>query len=83
MEELKVELGPELEKMQKNLTVDTSTLSAFINRKISKGDERKSSKQIGAIGIVFLTVELSMLVVVDMISFGQRWSCFKRFGIKH
>jgi FKBP-type peptidyl-prolyl cis-trans isomerase (trigger factor) len=32
MDELKVELGPQLQKMKKNLTVDTSTLSAFINR---------------------------------------------------
>lgn len=83
VDELKAELAPQLKEMQKNLTVDTSTLSAFINRKVSKGDERKSSKQIGAIGIVFLTVELSMLVVVDMISFGQRWACLKRLGKKH
>ena len=83
LDELKVELEPQLQKMKKNLTVDTSTLSAFINRKVSKGDERKSSKQIGVIGIVFLTVELLMVVVVDMISFVQRWSCFKKIEIQH
>ncbi|XP_052105748.1 uncharacterized protein LOC127738502 [Mytilus californianus] len=77
MEKLKEEMAPELAEMKKNLTVDPKTMSSFLNTKVSKGDERKSSKQIGVLGIVFLTIEVCALVLADLISFRQHWAMIR------
>ncbi|XP_063428169.1 uncharacterized protein LOC134711485 [Mytilus trossulus] len=77
MEELKEEMAPELAEMKKNLTVDPKTMSSFLNTKVSKGDERKSSKQIGVLGIVFLTIEVCALVLADLISYRQHWAMIR------
>ncbi|XP_076098945.1 uncharacterized protein LOC143068624 [Mytilus galloprovincialis] len=77
MEELKEEMAPELAEMKKNLTVDPKKMSSFLNTKVSKGDERKSSKQIGVLGIVFLTIEVCALVLADLISYRQHWAMIR------
>lgn len=77
IEEIKEDLGPQLREMEKNLTVDTSTLSAYVSKKVSKDDKRQSSKQIGVVGIIFLTLELLTLILADLLSFRQHWTFIK------
>ncbi|CAC5368363.1 unnamed protein product [Mytilus coruscus] len=77
MEELKEKMAPELAEMKKNLTVDPKTMSSFLNTKVSKDDKRKSSKQIGVLGIVFLTIEVCAIVLADLISFRQHWAMIR------
>jgi hypothetical protein len=47
LDELRVVLLPVTNKLRKELLVDKKTLSAYINKRISKQDNRQSSQQIG------------------------------------
>ncbi|CAC5367888.1 unnamed protein product [Mytilus coruscus] len=61
-------LAPQLAKMEKELSVDKSSLSATINTRISAKDERKSSQSIGILGIAFIVSVILGVVIIDLMS---------------
>jgi hypothetical protein len=66
--ELKEVLTPVTEQLRRELLVDTQTLSATINKRVSKHDDRTSSKQLGFAGIAFLSLLLTAIVFIDLTS---------------
>ncbi|CAG2244903.1 unnamed protein product [Mytilus edulis] len=61
-------LAPQLSKMEKELSVDKSNLSATVNKRISAKDERQSSQSIGILGIVFIVSVILGVVIIDLMS---------------
>ncbi|XP_076077012.1 uncharacterized protein LOC143047692 [Mytilus galloprovincialis] len=61
-------LAPQLAKMEKELSVDKSNLSATVNKRISAKDERQSSQSIGILGIVFIVSVILGVVIIDLMS---------------
>ena len=68
MEELREILAPVTEKLEKELKVDTTNLSATINKRISAKDSRKSSQSLGIMGIVFLSLIFGGIILIDLTS---------------
>ncbi|XP_063404318.1 uncharacterized protein LOC134687793 [Mytilus trossulus] len=68
IDELFEMLAPQLAKMEKELSVDKSNLSATVNKRISAKDERKSSQSIGILGIVFIVTVILSVVIIDLMS---------------
>jgi hypothetical protein len=68
LDELRVVLLPVTNKLRKELLVDKKTLSAYINKRISKQDNRQSSQQIGVGGILFLTILTCAIILADLTS---------------
>ncbi|XP_052087167.1 mucin-3A-like [Mytilus californianus] len=68
IDELLEKLAPQLAKMEKELSIDKSNLSATINKRISAKDERKSSQSIGILGIVFIVSVILGVVIIDLMS---------------
>ena len=66
--ELKEVLTPVTEQLRRELLVDTKILSATINKRVSKNDDRTSSKQLGFAGIAFLSLLLVAIVLIDLTS---------------
>lgn len=60
-------------KLRKDLLIDTTVLSSNINRRISKNDDRPSSKRIGYVGIIVLCVALCAIVLADLTSLPIPW----------
>ncbi|CAG2230487.1 unnamed protein product [Mytilus edulis] len=69
------------EDIKKELLVDRKSTTAYINSKTSAADPRPSSRAIGTVGVVFLTLCLSILLLLDMIQcekYRQMFqSCFR------
>ncbi|CAC5424871.1 CSMD [Mytilus coruscus] len=55
------------EDIKKELLVDKKSITAYINSKTSAADPRPSSRTIGTVGVVFLTLCLSIILLLDMI----------------
>ena len=70
--ELKELLKDDIATLEKELSVDASSLSASINKKISALDERQSSERIGYIGIIMIIVPLALMVLLDLGSLFRR-----------
>lgn len=68
LDELRVVLLPVTNKLRRELLVDKKTLSAYINKRISKQDNRQSSQQIGVSGILFLTILTCAIILADLTS---------------
>lgn len=68
LDELRVVLLPVTNQLRKELLVDKKTLSAYINKRISKQDNRQSSQQIGVCGILFLTIVTCAIILADLTS---------------
>ena len=68
IEELKDALNHVTKKLRKDLLIDTTVLSSTINRRISKNDDRPSSKHIGYVGITVLCVVICAIVLADLTS---------------
>ncbi|XP_063419887.1 uncharacterized protein LOC134705045 [Mytilus trossulus] len=68
MEEWREILAPVLEKLEKELKVDTSNLSSTVNKLISAKDSRPSSQKLGMLGIVFLSLIVGGIILVDITS---------------
>ncbi|CAG2231628.1 unnamed protein product [Mytilus edulis] len=68
MEEWREILAPVLEKLEKELKVDTSNLSSTVNKRISAKDSRPSSQKLGMLGIVCLSLIVGGIILVDITS---------------
>ena len=55
-----------METLKKELTVETSELSATTRKKTSAPDERKSAQVTGAVGVAFMVLTFAIPVVLDM-----------------
>ncbi|XP_063420191.1 hemicentin-1-like [Mytilus trossulus] len=67
-EELLQMLQPEIKKIEKELRVNKSTISAVKNKLLSKMEKRTSAMQMGYVAIVFLSVIVGFIVMTDLIS---------------
>ena len=68
MEEWRIILAPVLEEITKNLTLDKINLSAYLRTITSASDKRPSSKYIGVLGILLLTLFAIIIVFLDLLS---------------
>ncbi|XP_052093957.1 neuroglian-like [Mytilus californianus] len=68
MAELRVILNPVLDEIKRNLTVDVSKLTKTKSKYMSAKDNRSSASQVGALGIVFMTVVVGGLILIDILS---------------
>ncbi|XP_052091479.1 uncharacterized protein LOC127728247 isoform X3 [Mytilus californianus] len=68
MEELREILAPVLQKLEKELKVDTRNLSSTVNKRISAKDSRPSAQKLGMLGIVFLSLIVGGIILADITS---------------
>ncbi|CAC5408623.1 PLG [Mytilus coruscus] len=66
------ELYAVIKELEKKLTVDKKTTSAYIRRHTSARDDRKSSVAIGAVGIVVVCIPVVLMTINDFIGFFLR-----------
>ncbi|XP_063420532.1 uncharacterized protein LOC134705743 [Mytilus trossulus] len=61
----------------KDLYIDKTQTSKYKNSKISAEDYRSSSRNIGIVGVLVISITMSLLVLVDCINgpFQQMWVC--------
>lgn len=59
-------LAPVLREITKNLTVNKDTLSSTIRKRTSAPDKRKSSRYIGFLGIVLISIFCLIIVSFDI-----------------
>ncbi|CAC5373947.1 unnamed protein product [Mytilus coruscus] len=71
-EELLQMLQTKIKKIEKELRVNKSTISAVRNKLISKMENRTSAMQMGYVAIVFLSVTVGCIIMIDLISF-RNW----------
>ncbi|XP_078323268.1 uncharacterized protein LOC111124712 [Crassostrea virginica] len=62
-------LKEKIEEINRNLTVNTTTLSSTVRRKTCAEDPRPSSKYIGVLGALFIGMYFALLLFFDLISF--------------
>ena len=67
-EELMEELKPKIQKLKEELYINKTSLSSNIRRKKSAPDNRKSSKNIGYLGVFLVAVVISLVVIIDIVS---------------
>ncbi|XP_052104627.1 uncharacterized protein LOC127737764 [Mytilus californianus] len=67
--ELKIFLNDYLDELKRNLTIDKTTTSAYLNTKISAPDDRKSSVSIGYFGLFLVGIPLVFIVCSDAMRF--------------
>lgn len=79
LEELRVALLPVTNQLRKELLVNKKTLSAYINKRISRQDYRQSSQQIGVGGILFLTLLTCAIILADLTSLPMFLAQRKRY----
>lgn len=77
MDELRKILGPALKKLEDDLKVDKSNLSATINKRISAGDTRTSSSYLGVLGIALLTFIIGGIILLDSTSLSRHIQAIK------
>lgn len=77
MDELRKILGPALKKLEDDLKVDKSNLSATINKRISAGDTRTSSSSLGVLGIALLTFIIGGIILLDSTSLSRHIQAIK------
>ncbi|XP_076090211.1 uncharacterized protein LOC143062384 [Mytilus galloprovincialis] len=82
LEEWQVILAPVIQKLEKELKLDTSNLSSTINKRISAKDSRPSSQTFGMLGIVFLSFIVGGVIFVDITSFKRHRDALKKVGIR-
>ncbi|XP_052091478.1 uncharacterized protein LOC127728247 isoform X2 [Mytilus californianus] len=82
MEELREILAPVLQKLEKELKVDTSNLSSTVNKRISAKDSRPSSQKLGMLGIVFLSLIVGGIILVDITSLQRHRDTVKKIGTR-
>ncbi|CAG2192168.1 unnamed protein product [Mytilus edulis] len=75
-------LAPVIQKLEKELKLDTSNLSSTINKRISAKDSRPSSQTFGMLGIVFLSFIVGGVIFVDITSFKRHRDALKKVGIR-
>ncbi|CAC5400308.1 unnamed protein product [Mytilus coruscus] len=68
-------LQSRIEELKRILTVDKTSLSSFIRKYNSAKDERPSSKAIGSMGILLLTLTICFIVLIDLSTFCQYIQC--------
>lgn len=73
--ELKTKLAQDIKKA---LTIDVSSLSKTLAKKISAPDQRVSSRSTGYVAITLLVVILSLIVLSDMNRLGRCVRCQRR-----
>ena len=61
-------LAPKLQKLQEELKIDKTALSRNIQKHRSASDNRKSSEQIGMVGLTVLSIVLGLIVLIEVIS---------------
>ncbi|CAG2228904.1 PLG [Mytilus edulis] len=66
------ELYAVMKELEKKLTVDKKTTSAYIRRHTSARDDRKSSVTIGTVGIVVVCIPVVLMTLSDCIGFFSR-----------
>ncbi|CAG2228271.1 unnamed protein product [Mytilus edulis] len=64
-----------IDELKRILTVDKTTLSSYIRKHTSAKDERPSSKAIGSMGILLLTLTICFIVLIDLSTFCQYIKC--------
>jgi hypothetical protein len=65
------ELDVRLSEIVQNLTVPKKTTSRFIRSKISVQDKRPEVAYVGSLGIVLMSVVISLIVLPDLYTFGR------------
>ncbi|XP_078332151.1 uncharacterized protein LOC111115651 isoform X2 [Crassostrea virginica] len=65
---LTAEEEAEIVEMKKNLTVEKSTLSSEVRKRVCATDDRQSSQTIGVFGVCFLASTFGIFVFVDCVS---------------
>lgn len=64
-----------IDELKRILTVDKTTLSSYIRKHTSSKDDRPSSKAIGSMGILLLTLTICVIVLIDLSTFCQYVKC--------
>ena len=59
-------LEEEIQELVKNLTVDPTQTSKYQNSFKSAKDSRPSSTAVGAVGVIFISIPLAVVVILDM-----------------
>ena len=72
LDEIKDILKDDLAQLTKELSVDTESLSATINKRISAPDSRPSSQSIGCVGIIFIVIPFAFIFIIDFTRFFKR-----------
>ncbi|VDI57282.1 Hypothetical predicted protein [Mytilus galloprovincialis] len=70
--ELEQILEPILLKTKDELKLNKTKLSSYKRKRNSAQDSRKSSKQIGIIGVIFIGVVISLVILIDVVEIRQR-----------
>lgn len=78
IEELKIQLAPEIEQLKKSLAVDVTKLASSRRKKISAGDKRKSSEQIGYVGAIIIAIVFGLVILIDIVAIKRFYTVFRR-----
>lgn len=70
--ELEQILEPILLKTKDELKLNKTKLSSYKRKRNSAQDSRKSSKQIGIIGVIFIGVVIILVILIDVVEIRQR-----------
>lgn len=65
-------LKSELDSIRQNLIIDTKTISAYRNKKISAPDYRKSSAVMGYSGVALISVPILFVLIIDAMRFCKK-----------
>ena len=66
-EELKLKLKPIIEDLIRKLKVNKTNLSSYVRKHNSAPNHRKTSKDIGIVGITFMSAAFGVIFIVDIL----------------